>query len=69
MPLPDTPCNVCEADDKWPSMYPKPSCRMKRDMENVENVVTKGVYREILKNREEDKIDIPCPMVRLNERK
>jgi len=42
---------------------------MKRDMENVENVVTKGVYREILKNREEDKIDIPCPMVRLNERK
>jgi len=62
----DEPCKFC-TDSEWPSNLPKPSCRIKRDMENTDNPVTRGVYHDILEHRKEDGVDIPCPMIRLNQ--
>jgi hypothetical protein len=64
----DSPCELC-TNENWPSLYPKPSCRIKIDLERSENPVTQSVYRDILRNREKDEVEIPCPMIRLNQRK
>lgn len=58
-------CKFC-TDEEWPSNLPKPSCRVKRDMLDTDNPVTKSVYRDILNRREIDGCDIQCPMERLN---
>lgn len=63
-----SPCELCTAE-KWPPQYPKPSCRIKVDLERSDNPVTRSVYRDILKRREDDEVSIPCPMIRKRERK
>lgn len=53
-------CNNCHVS-KWFSNRPKPDYRIIYDLENTANTVTKGVYKDILKRREENGTQIECP--------
>jgi hypothetical protein len=53
-------CKYCHIN-KWFSNRPKPDCRIRYDLENTKNPVTKGVYRDILKHRLEEDAKIECP--------
>lgn len=53
-------CKYCHKGE-WFSNRPKPDCRIRYDMSQTSNPVTKGVYRDILKRREENDTQIECP--------
>ena len=53
-------CKNCHVS-KWFRNRPKPDCRIQYDLENTDNPVTKSVYRDILKRREESDTQIECP--------
>jgi len=60
-------CNFCDGQE-CPSHFPKPTCRLTKELKEHENCVTKVVIRDIIKRREENGDNIPCPMKRIKER-
>ena len=53
-------CKKCFVE-KWFRNLPKPDCRIKYDIKHTDNPVTKSVYGDILKHREENDRQIECP--------
>jgi len=51
------------ASQTWPRNLPKPDCRLQKELETVDNPVTKSVIMGMLADRQEQNRQITCDSV------